>query len=90
MSITIDQLKALSKEDLAALVLKMQSAPQNKLTVKVNDAKGTVSIYGLQRFPVTLYPSQWERVFGAADAIKAACAAGQKIIDAAKVTAKAA
>ena len=82
MSVTIEQLKTLSKEDMAALILKMQSAPQSRLTLKVNEAKGTVSIYGLQRFPVSLYPSQWERVLGMADAIKAALPAAQKIVDA--------
>jgi hypothetical protein len=25
--------------------------------------KGGVSVYGLQRFPVTLYPEQWQRLF---------------------------
>ena len=29
------------------------------LTAKVS-AKGAVSVYGLQRFPVTLYAEQWE------------------------------
>jgi len=32
------------------------------LTAKVS-AKGAVSLYGLGRFPVTLYRSQWERLF---------------------------
>jgi hypothetical protein len=70
----------MSKEDMAALVLKLQSAPQAKLTVKVNAEKGTISIYGLQRFPVSLYPSQWERVFAAADSIKAMLPQAQKIV----------
>jgi hypothetical protein len=82
MSVTIDQLKTMSKEDMAALVLKMQNAPQGKLTVKVNAEKGTVSIYGLQRFPVSLYPSQWERVFAATDQIKTMLPQAQKIVDA--------
>ena len=82
MSVTIEQLKALSKEDMAALIHKMQAAPQSRLTIKVNEEKGTVSIYGLQRFPVSLYPSQWERVIGMADQIKAVLPAAQKIVDA--------
>ena len=82
MSVTIEQLKTLSKEDMAALILKMQSAPQGRLTLKVNEAKGTVSIYGLQRFPVSLYPSQWERVLDMVDQIKAVLPAAQKIVDA--------
>ena len=86
MTVTIEQLKTLSKEDMAALILKMQAAPQSRLTLKVNEAKGTVSIYGLQRFPVSHYPSQWERVLGMADVIKAALPAAQKIVDAKTVT----
>jgi hypothetical protein len=36
-------------------------AQKNKLTIKAS-AKGGVSVYGLGRFPVTLYKEQWERV----------------------------
>jgi hypothetical protein len=41
-----------------------------KLTLKVSD-KGAVSLYGMGRFPVTLYGQQWEKVLGHADEIKA-------------------
>jgi len=34
---------------------------ENNLTFKVSE-KGGVSVYGLGRFPVTLYMSQWERL----------------------------
>ena len=30
-----------------------------------------MSVYGLGRFPVTLYPEQWERLLGMSDEIKA-------------------
>ena len=41
------------------------------LRCKVSE-KGALSIYGLQsRWPVTLYADQWERLFAAADEIKA-------------------
>lgn len=33
-----------------------------RLTAKITD-KGGLSIYGLQRFPVTLYREQWEALF---------------------------
>ena len=33
--------------------------------------KGGVSVYGLGRFPVTLYKEQWERLLGYSDQIKA-------------------
>lgn len=84
MTITIDQLKSMSKEDMAALVLKMQAAPQSKLTVKVKPETGTICIYGLQRFPVSLYASQWRRVFDAKAQVEACYAAADLITDAAK------
>jgi hypothetical protein len=33
--------------------------------------KGGVSVYGLGRFPVTLYKEQWTRLLGMADEIRA-------------------
>lgn len=39
-------------------------------SIKVSP-KGAVSVYGLGRFPVTLYASQWEALFGRQDEIKA-------------------
>jgi len=39
------------------------------LYCKVSE-KGAVSVYGLQRMPVTLYVEQWERLLGFSDEIK--------------------
>ena len=39
------------------------------LYCKVSE-KGAVSIYGLQRMPVTLYVEQWERLLAFADEIR--------------------
>jgi len=39
-------------------------------TLKVSE-KGAVSVYGLGRFPVTLYQEQWLKLLGMADEIKA-------------------
>lgn len=73
-------LNEMSKEQLLALVAQMQSnaAKPNKLSFKVTakkeDGKGTdgaLSIYGLGRFPVTLYRSQWERLFAAMPEVQA-------------------
>ena len=33
--------------------------------------KGGVSVYGLGRFPVTLYYEQWTRLLGAVDELRA-------------------
>ena len=73
-------LNSMSKEQLIALLAQAQAAakqPQRlsfKVTAKREDGKGTdgaLSIYGLGRFPVTLYRSQWERLFAAQPEIAA-------------------
>lgn len=58
-----------------ALIAKQQALLEamNKpkaLTMKVSE-KGALSIYGLGRFPVTLYRGQWERLIAHSSAIKA-------------------
>lgn len=40
------------------------------LSLKVSE-KGAVSVYGLGRFPVTLYQGQWTRLLDMADEIRA-------------------
>jgi len=49
--------------------LKQKSGPR-ALSLKVSQ-KGAVSLYGMGRFPVTLYKEQWERVLEMADEIRA-------------------
>ena len=39
------------------------------LTFKVS-AKGAVSVYGLGRFPVTLYYEQWKRLLGSVESLR--------------------
>ena len=39
------------------------------ISVKVSE-KGAVSVYGLQRFPVSLYADQWEAILSRADALR--------------------
>ena len=55
-----DRLAALEAENSA---LKAQAIAKNRLTVKLAPSGG-LSVYGLGRFPVTLYASGWERIFG--------------------------
>ena len=50
--------------------LKTAAAKQSTLSFKVSDKAG-VSVYGLQRMPVTLYKSQWDRLFAAIPALQA-------------------
>lgn len=58
----LEQLRA----ENAALKAKSKS---KELSFKVSD-KGAVSVYGLQRFPVTLYREQWERILEASDRLR--------------------
>ena len=61
-------LSTLDRAQLEALVSGLQAkvdrAGQRKTSLKVTE-KGGVSLYGLGRFPVTLYRSQWERLIKA-------------------------
>lgn len=61
-------LNTMSKDQLIAL-LQAASAPK-ALTMKVSE-KGALSIYGLGRFPVTLYRGQIERLLAHKSAIEA-------------------
>jgi hypothetical protein len=58
------------KERLAQLEKETQSKKRSgDMIFKVGE-KGGVSVYGLGRFPVTLYYEQWNRLLGAAEEIK--------------------
>ena len=46
-----------------------QAPKRGSLSMKVS-AKGALSIYGLGRFPVTLYKEQWERLLDADSQIR--------------------
>jgi hypothetical protein len=48
--------------------LKAQAA--RGISIKVSE-KGGVSVYGLGRFPVTLYKEQWTKLLAMADEIRA-------------------
>ena len=48
-------------EALRAENARLKAAKTSPVTFKVTD-KGGVSMYGLGRFPVTLYLSQWEKL----------------------------
>lgn len=57
----LDMIAALQAENA-----KLKAKTNGKLTFKVSE-KGAVSVYGLGRFPQTLYKSQWERLMGEKD-----------------------
>jgi hypothetical protein len=43
--------------------------PRGPMSMKVSE-KGALSVYGLGRFPVTLYREQWEKLLGLSDEIR--------------------
>jgi len=56
--------------DVASKMLaELEQPKRGSLYCKVSE-KGAVSVYGLQRMPVTLYVEQWERLLGFGDEIK--------------------
>jgi len=61
-----------TKEELMARIAELEkqmgSKRSGRLEFKVSE-KGGVSVYGLGRFPVTLYYEQWQRLLSTADAL---------------------
>lgn len=57
-------------EKLKAENASLKRARNAGITFKVSE-KGAVSVYGLGRFPVTLYKEQWERLLASSDQLKA-------------------
>ena len=55
-------------EEAQAIIARLQANRQS-LSLKVSE-KGAVSVYGLGRFPVTLYRSQMEALLDATSAIR--------------------
>ena len=48
----------------------LKKPARGKVYLKVSE-KGGLSVYGMGRFPVTLYREQWEKLLGMADEIRA-------------------
>jgi len=57
-------------ERLRAENEKLKNRNQRGVSLKVSE-KGGLSVYGLGRFPVTLYKEQWTRLLDMADDIRA-------------------
>ena len=65
-----------SEEDLKAEIERLRAENEalkkparGQMSLKVSE-KGGLSVYGLGRFPVTLYREQWEKLLGMADEIR--------------------
>jgi hypothetical protein len=70
----LDRRNGAAKPDVEALLariaqLEAQVACKATIKLKVSE-KGALSVYGLQRFPISLYRTQWEALLDHADAIR--------------------
>jgi hypothetical protein len=55
---------------------RLKQGGRGKLAMKVSE-KGALSVYGMGRFPVTLYKEQWLRLLSMGEEIKAFIEANQ-------------
>lgn len=66
-----------SEEDLQAEIERLRAeneklkkpVQRGQISMKVSE-KGALSVYGLGRFPVTLYREQWDKLLGVSDQIR--------------------
>jgi hypothetical protein len=62
-----------TKEELIARIAELEkqvgTKKSGRLEFRVSE-KGGVSVYGLGRFPVTLYYEQWQRLLGASQELQ--------------------
>ena len=65
-----DQEMQAELERLRAENAQLKHKDKGGITLKVSE-KGAVSLYGMGRFPVTLYKEQWLRILGNAPEIEA-------------------
>jgi len=71
----------LTPEQMAARIKELEGrlAKGGTLRFKVSE-KGAVSVYGLGRFPVTLYLEQWDKLLSHADELRAFIEANKGIL----------
>lgn len=65
---TEEQLQA-EIEKLRAENEALKKPSRGQMSLRVSE-KGALSVYGLGRFPVTLYREQWEKLLGMTDQIR--------------------
>jgi hypothetical protein len=71
-----EELKTELEGAFATKTLRSKREPQRGIRLKVGE-KGAVSIYGMGRFPVTLYKEQWRKLLDMSDDIRAFIAANE-------------
>jgi len=59
----------ISTDEASKLLTEAEQEKRGSLYCKVSQ-KGAISVYGLQRMPVTLYVEQWERLLDFGDEIR--------------------
>lgn len=59
----------LKVDEASKMLAELDTPKRGALYCKVSE-KGALSVYGLQRMPVTLYMEQWERLLEFSDQIK--------------------
>jgi len=73
----LKQIKGMNEKEAEAFLQAMLATKQN-IPMKVSK-KGGLSLYGIQRFPVTYYHAQWTRILDKADEIRAFIAANRAV-----------
>ena len=75
-----------SEEDLKSEIERLRAENEalkkparGQMSLKVSE-KGALSVYGLGRFPVTLYREQWEKLLGMAEEIRNFIQANDKVL----------
>jgi len=61
--------KEISVEEAGRQLAELEQPKRGTLYCKVSQ-KGAISVYGLQRMPVTLYVEQWDRLLSFGDEIR--------------------
>ena len=59
----------MSVDEASKLLAEIEQPKRGTLYCKVSE-KGAVSVYGLQRMPVTLYVEQWDRLLAFGDDLR--------------------
>jgi hypothetical protein len=62
----------LTPEQMAARIAELEGrlARSSNISFKVSE-KGAISVYGLGRFPVTLYVEQWDKILSKTEELRA-------------------
>jgi hypothetical protein len=79
MNVQVSEVDTL-RAQVAALTAKLEAANKPRaLTLKVSE-KGAVSVYGMGKWPVTLYGEQWSRLLKHSAEIEAFIAANAALL----------